>query len=113
MKKILITGCSTGFGFDSAKYFAEKGHHVFATMRNINGKNAEAETVLSFQTLPDPPTVVYTYPVKLGKQLPLNTPVAVEFSTHAARPLFRLQLPLYFPIARRRAGPHVGFLKFN
>lgn len=40
MKKILITGCSSGFGFSSAKYFAEKGHHVYATMRNINGKNA-------------------------------------------------------------------------
>jgi len=46
MKKILITGCSTGFGFDSAKYFAEKGHHVFATMRNVNGKNAEAASAL-------------------------------------------------------------------
>jgi NAD(P)-dependent dehydrogenase (short-subunit alcohol dehydrogenase family) len=40
MKKILITGCSSGFGYDSAKYLAEKGHHVYATMRNINGKNA-------------------------------------------------------------------------
>jgi len=42
MKKILITGCSSGFGYDSAKYLAEKGHHVFATMRNINNKNLEA-----------------------------------------------------------------------
>lgn len=42
MKKILITGCSTGFGFLSAKYLAEKGHHVFATMRNVNGKNAKS-----------------------------------------------------------------------
>jgi NAD(P)-dependent dehydrogenase (short-subunit alcohol dehydrogenase family) len=40
MKKILITGCSSGFGYDSARYLAEKGHHVYATMRNINGKNA-------------------------------------------------------------------------
>jgi len=42
MKKILITGCSTGFGFDSAKYLADKGHHVYATMRNISGKNAKS-----------------------------------------------------------------------
>jgi NAD(P)-dependent dehydrogenase (short-subunit alcohol dehydrogenase family) len=42
MKKILITGCSTGFGYDATKYLAEKGHHVFATMRNINGKNENA-----------------------------------------------------------------------
>jgi len=46
MKKILITGCSTGFGYDAAKYFAEKGHHVYATMRNINGKNAKAASEL-------------------------------------------------------------------
>ena len=42
MKKILITGCSTGFGYDSAIYLAEKGHHVFATMRNVNDKNQES-----------------------------------------------------------------------
>ncbi len=42
MKKILITGCSSGFGYDSSKYLAEKGHHVYATMRNIAGKNATA-----------------------------------------------------------------------
>lgn len=46
MKKILITGCSTGFGYDSAKYFAEKGHYVYASMRNINGKNANAASSL-------------------------------------------------------------------
>ena len=46
MKNILITGCSTGFGFDAAKYLAEKGHHVFATMRNVNSKNAESAAAL-------------------------------------------------------------------
>jgi NAD(P)-dependent dehydrogenase (short-subunit alcohol dehydrogenase family) len=46
MKKILITGCSTGFGFDAAKYLAGKGHHVYATMRNVNGKNAGAASEL-------------------------------------------------------------------
>jgi len=46
MKKVLITGCSTGFGFESAKYLATKGHHVYATMRNIHSKNAKAEKEL-------------------------------------------------------------------
>ena len=46
MKKILITGCSSGFGYSSAKYLAEKGHHVYATMRNINGKNANPASEL-------------------------------------------------------------------
>lgn len=47
MKKILITGCSSGFGFDTSKHLAKKGHHVYATMRNINGKNAESAAALS------------------------------------------------------------------
>lgn len=45
-KHILITGCSTGFGFDSATYFAKKGHHVYATMRNVTGKNQPAAEAL-------------------------------------------------------------------
>ena len=46
MKKILITGCSSGFGFEASKHLAQKGHHVYATMRNINGKNTESATAL-------------------------------------------------------------------
>ena len=42
MKNILITGCSTGFGYSAAKHFADKGYNVYASMRNVNGKNAEA-----------------------------------------------------------------------
>lgn len=46
MKKVLITGCSTGFGFDASMYLADAGYHVFATMRNINGKNADSAKAL-------------------------------------------------------------------
>jgi len=49
MKKILITGCSTGFGNNAAKHFAQKGHTVYASMRNSSGKNAEkANELLEF-----------------------------------------------------------------
>lgn len=34
MKTILITGCSSGFGFETAHYFLSKGWKVIATMRN-------------------------------------------------------------------------------
>ncbi len=49
MKNILITGCSSGFGYDASKYLASKGHKVYATMRNINGKNADpAKELMDF-----------------------------------------------------------------
>ncbi len=40
MKSILITGCSSGFGYDAAKYLASKGNHVYATMRDVEGRNS-------------------------------------------------------------------------
>ncbi|MCB0516321.1 MAG: SDR family oxidoreductase [Chitinophagales bacterium] len=43
MKNIIITGSSNGFGLKAAKDFADKGYQVFATMRNPNGKNANAK----------------------------------------------------------------------
>ncbi|MHA7130233.1 SDR family oxidoreductase [Algoriphagus namhaensis] len=46
MKNILITGCSSGFGFDAAKHFAQKGHQVYATMRNVAGSNADKAKAL-------------------------------------------------------------------
>jgi len=38
---VLITGTSTGFGRLFAEKFARNGYSVFATMRGVNGKNAE------------------------------------------------------------------------
>ncbi len=38
---VLVTGSSRGFGWLTVRTLATKGHHVFASMRNINGKNAD------------------------------------------------------------------------
>jgi len=45
-RNILITGCSTGFGHEAARYLAGRGHHIFATMRGVEGKNAGAAAAL-------------------------------------------------------------------
>jgi NADP-dependent 3-hydroxy acid dehydrogenase YdfG len=39
MKTVLITGCSTGFGFQAAQVLAARGDTVYATMRDPDGKN--------------------------------------------------------------------------
>ena len=46
MSVIVITGCSTGFGFEAAQRFAARGDTVFATMRNSAGKNQESASTL-------------------------------------------------------------------
>src|SRR5258708_38330689 len=39
---ILITGASSGFGRLIAETLSRKNYQVFATMRNVNGRNAAA-----------------------------------------------------------------------
>ncbi|MRH99613.1 SDR family NAD(P)-dependent oxidoreductase [Kriegella sp. EG-1] len=39
MKNVLITGCSSGFGYLTALLLARKGYKVWATMRNVLTKN--------------------------------------------------------------------------
>src|SRR5438552_1675392 len=50
MPTTLITGCSTGFGFETALYFARKGHRVVATMRNL-GKSGPLKEVAEREKL--------------------------------------------------------------
>ena len=35
MKTILITGCSSGYGLETARHFLSRGHSVIATMRTV------------------------------------------------------------------------------
>ena len=43
---VLVTGTSSGFGRRIAETLARRGHHVFASMRGVDGKNREAADAL-------------------------------------------------------------------
>jgi short-subunit dehydrogenase len=45
-KIIFITGCSSGFGFLTAKLLAQAGFNVYATMRDIEGRNKQKKEEL-------------------------------------------------------------------
>jgi NADP-dependent 3-hydroxy acid dehydrogenase YdfG len=45
-KTVLVTGTSNGFGADIATTLAAAGHRVFATMRKMHGRHAEAAAEL-------------------------------------------------------------------
>src|SRR5437868_3853544 len=49
--RALVTGSSSGFGELISKTLAAAGHHVYATMRDVGGRNADAaERLRSFGT---------------------------------------------------------------
>jgi NAD(P)-dependent dehydrogenase (short-subunit alcohol dehydrogenase family) len=51
MASVLITGCSSGFGLVTAQKFARAGHHVFATMRNLD-RAGDLEAARDAENLP-------------------------------------------------------------
>ncbi len=51
MSKVLITGTSSGIGFETALVLGRGGHRVFATMRNLE-RGAALREVVEKEQLP-------------------------------------------------------------
>ena len=51
MSKVLITGTSSGIGFETAIVLSRAGHSVFATMRNLE-RGAALRAVVENEQLP-------------------------------------------------------------
>lgn len=66
--------------FDDLSVYTEYTVTVGQGVKGANGLNALADTTFKFQTLPDPPTVVNTWPIHLGKNISENSPLYIEFS---------------------------------
>jgi len=64
---------------DDLEFFTDYVLAISMDAVSADGVNSIRNFNYAYQSLPDAPTVVYAYPVKMGKQLPLNTPLAVEF----------------------------------
>lgn len=76
---ILITGASSGFGHDLARETATRGHTVFATMRGVQGKNADvAEELLEWATRERVHLHVMELDVTKGETVVAATARAVE-----------------------------------
>ena len=78
---VLITGCSTGIGYETALLLAAQGHRVFATLRDLRkaGPLKEAAKGLPLEILP------------LDVDQPASVKKAVAQVAKKARPIAILQ----------------------
>lgn len=70
MKTVFITGCSTGFGRDTALYFLEQGWNVVATMRNPSASSLPASDHI--QVLPLDVTDTSSIAAAVGQAGPID-----------------------------------------
>jgi len=48
-KIVLVTGCSSGIGFDTALKFAGNGYKTYASVRNLDSEGAQKLAALKTQ----------------------------------------------------------------
>jgi hypothetical protein len=66
--------------FDDLSFYTEYTVTVGAGVEGTNGLNALGDTTFTFQTLPDAPTLLSTYPADGAVDIPVGSPMTMEFS---------------------------------
>ncbi len=64
---------------DDLDFYTEYELAISTAAESADGRNPLISFSYAYQSLPDAPTVVDSYPVMQGKQVPLNTPLAIQF----------------------------------
>ena len=65
--------------FDDLSYYTEYTVFIGEEVQGTNGLTALGDTTFVFQTLPDAPTMIATYPVDGAVDVPVGTPMTMEF----------------------------------
>jgi hypothetical protein len=73
-------GLELTISFDDLPYSTDHVVSVSTAIAGTNGLNMLADTSFTFKTLPEPPTVDYTFPTNLAVDVPVNTPFELQFS---------------------------------
>ncbi len=66
--------------FDELPYSTEYTVTLSTDLQGTNGLNMLADTTFMFKTLPEPPTIDYTFPANLANNVPVTTPFEIQFS---------------------------------
>jgi hypothetical protein len=64
---------------DDLDFYTPYTLDISTAAESADGRNPLVSFNYAYQTLPDPPTVLDSYPVTQGKEVPLNTPLAIQF----------------------------------
>jgi len=66
--------------FDDLEYETWYTVVVGTGAKGANGLNKIAPDTFMFKTLPEPPSVVSTFPANLASEVPIDSPISIEFS---------------------------------
>ncbi len=66
--------------FDELPYATDFTVSLSTDLQGTNGLNMLADTTFTFKTLPEPPTIDYTFPANLATGVPVTTPFEIRFS---------------------------------